>query len=177
MYPEEPAPHPQSLPSKETGPLLIALVIALSALWLLWSGIYDNPLLLGLGAFSVAFVVWMTRRMHPVAEATAGYTLGPRPILYLPWLAWEIVKANFQVARIILDPKLPISPRLIRVPAPQQTDLGRVLYANSITLTPGTVSLDLRGDELLIHALTHEAAEGVRSGEMERRVTRMERPA
>ena len=168
---------PQRLSGKETGQLFIALVVALSALWLLWSGIYDNTLLLGLGACSIAFVVWMTRRMHRVAEAKAGYTLGPRLITYLPWLGWEIVKANLQVARIILDPKLPISPRLIRVPAPQQTDLGRVIYANSITLTPGTVSLDLRGEGLLIHALTHEAAEGVLSGEMERRVTRMERPS
>lgn len=155
--------------------MFIALVVALSALWLLWSGIYDNTLILLLGACSVAFVSWTTLRMDRIAQASVSYAIGPRLITYLPWLGWEIVKANFQVARIILDPKLPISPHLIRIPAPQRTDLGRVIYANSITLTPGTVSLDLRDDGLLVHALTQESAEGVLSGEMERRVNHMER--
>ena len=159
--------------AEETDLFVIVLVVALSALWLLWSGIYDNALVLGLGACSIAFVVWVTRRMHRVAEATVGYKLGPRLIGYLPWLGWEIVKANLQVARIILDPKLPISPRLIRVPAPQRTDLGRVIYANSITLTPGTVTIDLVDDKLTVHALTKAGLEGVESGEMDRRVPTM----
>ena len=78
------------------------------------------------------------------------------------------------VAKRILSPRLPISPRVIRVKAGQQSDLARVIYANSITLTPGTVSLSLEGDEIEVHALTREAAEELESGKMDRRVTRTE---
>jgi multicomponent Na+:H+ antiporter subunit E len=78
------------------------------------------------------------------------------------------------VARRILDPKLPISPRLIKVKATQKRDLGRVIYANSITLTPGTVSVKMDGDEITVHALTREAAEGVETGAMDAKVTRLE---
>ena len=70
---------------------------------------------------------------------------------------------------------LDISPRIIRVRASQQTELAQVIYANSITLTPGTVSVDLRDGEVLVHALHAEAAEGVESGEMDRRCTALER--
>jgi len=97
-----------------------------------------------------------------------------RALRYLPWLMWQIVKANVDVARCILDPHLPIRPTVIRVKAGQRRDLGRVIYANSITLTPGTVSIDLEGDEIHVHALTREAAEGLRSGVMDRKVTELE---
>ena len=86
----------------------------------------------------------------------------------------EIVKANIAVALRIVSPRLPIRPRVIRVRAGQRTDIGRVIYANSITLTPGTVTVDTEGDHITVHALTPEAAEGVLSGEMDRRVTRVE---
>ncbi len=98
----------------------------------------------------------------------------PRLLLYAPWLVWEVVKANIDVARRILTPSLPISPRMIKVKAGQQSDLGRVIYANSITLTPGTVSVDVEDDTILVHALTKEAADGVETGEMDRKVTRLE---
>ena len=78
------------------------------------------------------------------------------------------------VALRILNPGLPISPRLVRVRAGQRTDVGRVLYANSITLTPGTVTIDTEGDTITVHALTAEAAAGVESGEMDRRASRAE---
>ncbi|MDP6037346.1 MAG: Na+/H+ antiporter subunit E, partial [Candidatus Latescibacteria bacterium] len=74
----------------------------------------------------------------------------------------------------VLSPGLPISPRVVRVVATQKTDLCRVIYANSITLTPGTVSLVLDGEEIVVHALTKEAADDVESGDMDRRVTGLE---
>lgn len=84
--------------------------------------------------------------------------------------------ANIDVARRILNPKLPIAPMMIRVKASQKGDLARVIFANSITLTPGTVSVDMQGDEIAVHALTPEAAEFDETGEMDRRVSRLETP-
>ena len=113
----------------------------LSAIWLLWSGYWDphdDKLILGFGLASVLGVMAISARMDRFADSPRRYRLGLRPLLYLPWLAWEIVKANIDVALIILNPRLPINPRLIRVPAPQKTAVGQVMYANSITLTPDT---------------------------------------
>jgi len=99
-----------------------------------------------------------------------------RVVAYVPWLAWEIVKANVDVARRILAPGRPrIAPRLVRVRASQRSELGQVVYANSITLTPGTVSVDLTDGELLVHALHADAAAGVEAGAMDRRCAALER--
>lgn len=151
----------------------IGLAVLLAGVWLLWSGHY-GPLLLSLGAVSLALVVWISLRMRIVDEEGAPIQLPLRLVLYLPWLVLEIVKANVDVSLRILRPGLPISPRLIRVRAGQRTDVGRVIYANSITLTPGTVSIDTEGDDITVHALTRGAAEGVLSGAMDRRVRRLE---
>ena len=82
--------------------------------------------------------------------------------------------ANIDLTKRLLNPKLPINPQMIRVTASQKGDLGRVIYANSITLTPGTVSVDMQDDKIVIHALTSEADDEDKSGEMDRRVTRLE---
>ena len=156
---------------------IIRLVVTfgvLSGIWLLWSGITDNPLILGFGVASVLGVMAVSSRMDRIAEAGRSYRFGLRPLLYIPWLLWQIVMANIDVARIILNPKLPISPCLISAPARQKTAVGQAMYANSITLTPGTISLDVRNDQILIHALTSSAAQGVQSGDMGQRIARME---
>lgn len=151
----------------------ISLALVLFALWLLLSGHYV-PLLIGLGALSVLLVVTIALRMDVVDREGHPIHLSPKALLYWPWLAWEIVKANLDVARRILDPRLPISPIVIRLKASQKSDLGRVIYANSITLTPGTVSIDIDGEHIEVHALTREAAQALRTGDMDRRVTRFE---
>ena len=84
-------------------------------------------------------------------------------IRYFIFLILEIVKANFIVACIVLNPKLPISPGLIALKISLQRDLPRVTYANSITLTPGTITVDLDGDRLLVHGMTKDHVSGVRS--------------
>jgi multicomponent Na+:H+ antiporter subunit E len=145
----------------------------LFAVWLLWSGHFD-PFLIIVGALSSLAVVLLARRMGIVDRESAPIEVTLGALGYLPWLAWQIVKANLQVARRILDPRLPIHPSLIRVRAGQRTDLGRVIYANSITLTPGTVSVRVEDEEITVHALTAEAADELRGGEMERRVRRLE---
>jgi multicomponent Na+:H+ antiporter subunit E len=151
----------------------IALMAVLLAVWLLWSGHY-TALLITLGVLSVVAVVALAHRMGITDEEGAPIDLAWPALRYSPWLAWEIIKANIDVASRIVRPSLPISPRLIRVRADLRTDVGRAIYANSITLTPGTVSVEFEGDEIVVHALTREAAEGLQTGEMERRVRRLE---
>ncbi|MFZ1640040.1 MAG: Na+/H+ antiporter subunit E [Candidatus Contendobacter sp.] len=148
-------------------------------LWLLLSGHFTAPLLLAFGAFSCALVVWIARRVEandPEKHTASWRWWSPRAIAYWPWLLWQIVLANLDVAKRILDPQLPISPVMIRLRPSQRSDWGRVIYAHSITLTPGTVTTDLLdGDVLEVHALTREAAESLRGGDMDRRATELER--
>ena len=132
-------------------------------------------LLTSLGAVCCLAVVLIARRMQVVDREGAPIEVTPRAqLLYAPWLIWQIVKANVDVARRILHPALPIRPHVIRIRAGQKTDLGRVIFANSITLTPGTVTIDLEGDDLTVHALTDEAAAGLAGGEMDRCVSSAE---
>jgi len=146
----------------------------MAALWLTWSGIYDNPMILGFGVVSCLLVTWICLKMDSVDGANPGYGLGFRIVLYIPWLILEIIKSNLHVAKVVLSPSLPIQPRLVRAKVTQKTDLGKVIYANSITLTPGTITLDARGDDFLVHALTEVTAAGVEEGGMDRKVTWLE---
>jgi multicomponent Na+:H+ antiporter subunit E len=149
--------------------LLLAGV--LSGVWLLLSGHYA-PLLLGIGALSVALVLLVANRMQVRDIDVLRYVV--RGWGYWYWLTVEVVKSNLDVARCVLAGESAISPRLVRLKASQKTDLGKVTYANSITLTPGTVTVDVSGDELLVHALTREAAAALEAGEMDRRVRLLE---
>ncbi len=148
--------------------------LVLVAVWLLWSG-HTEPLLLAFGLASVLAVVAISHRMDRFSGTDRNEYPGFGFLAYLPWLVWQIFKSNIDVARIILSPALPISPRLVQVSTTQRTELGKVIHANSITLTPGTISLDLRDDQILVHALTAESAQGVESAEIDRRVSRIER--
>jgi multicomponent Na+:H+ antiporter subunit E len=151
----------------------ISLGVVLYAVWWLLSGHLD-PLLLGLGAACSLLVVVIAWRMDVIDHEGHPVQLTWRILLYWPWLVWEIAKANLEVARIIVDPKLPISPEVIRVRASQKSELGQVIYANSITLTPGTVSVDVADNAIDVHCLTRELAAGLQQGEMDRRVARVE---
>lgn len=151
----------------------ISLVAFLVATWLLLSGHYE-PLLLVFGAISCTIVALLAYRMQVIDYESHPIHLGWRLPVYLIWLLWEIVKANIDVAKRILHPRLPISPTVFTLPATQPTELGHVLYANSITLTPGTVTLQVERDEVEVHALSQEAADDLAKGEMDRRVTWIE---
>lgn len=155
---------------------VLSLTLVLGVVWLAWSGHLDSALLLGLGAASIAIVVVLCARLGVIDAEGAPLDLSfARLIAYVPWLAWEIVKANLDVSRRILTPgSPPVSPRWVRVRASQRGDLARVIHANSITLTPGTISADVQGDEILVHAL-HEGAEaGVLEGSIDRRCSALE---
>lgn len=150
-----------------------SLGLALFALWLLLSGHY-TPMLLGLGAASCLLVVTIAYRMDVIDREGHPIQLSVRALVYWPWLFWEIVKANIDVLKRILHPSLPISPTVTTVRATQKTELGHVIYGNSITLTPGTVTLDMKGDDLVVHALSTDGAEALETGDMDRRVTAFE---
>ena len=151
----------------------LSLFILLFLSWLLLSGTY-TALLLGFGVLSCLLVVAVCRRMKIVDPEGHPIHLIPGLLRYMPWFLWAIVKSNLDVVRRIVHPRMPLSPRLIRVEASQKTHLGQVIYANSITLTPGTVSVETDEGTIDVHALTRESAEDVRSGDMDRRVTDME---
>ena len=151
----------------------LSLGALLFGLWILLSG-HLEPLLLWLGGASTLAVLWIAHRMDVVDHEGHPIQLGWRALTYFPWLAWEIVTANIEVARLILDPKLPVGPVLLTVRASQKTDLCRAIYANSITLTPGTVTVALVGGRLQVHALTEDLAAGLETGDMDLRVSRVE---
>ncbi len=152
---------------------VLSLIFVLSAVWLLLSGHYDT-VFYGLGAVSVALTVWVSARMKVIDHEGHPFHIAGRVFIYFPWLFWEIIKSNIDVARRVLSPSLPISPRVFVVQASQKTAVGRTIYANSITLTPGTVTIDVRGSELEVHALTEASAEGIQSGVMDAHATRFE---
>ena len=152
---------------------IIGLTFSLSAFWLLMSGHY-TPLILFLGTISVGFVLYLTKRMDSLDEDTFEFKLKRRHFSYWSWLAKEIFKANLDVAKVILAPNMKLSPRILRVPTSQSSELGTVIYANSITLTPGTVSVDIEGDEIIVHALTQELMDGLTEGDMDKRVNYLE---
>ena len=152
---------------------LASLATVLFVFWLILSGHY-TALLIVLGIVTVAGTVMLARRMRIVDTEGHPIELAPRAPAYWGWLSVEIAKSAWTVSRIILDPKLPVTPTLVRLKASQKTDLGVNVYANSITLTPGTITLEAVNGELLVHAVTREGAEDLREGAMDRRVTRFE---
>jgi multicomponent Na+:H+ antiporter subunit E len=154
-------------------PRAFGLGAILYGFWLLLSGHY-TPLLLGLGVASCALVVYLCLRMDVVDHESVSVHINGRFWLYVPWLMKEIFVANLVVAKIILDPKLPISPGMCVFHGSQQTDLGRAIYANSITLTPGTITTNIEGNEFHIHALTTADLETDEENQMDRRCTRVE---
>jgi multicomponent Na+:H+ antiporter subunit E len=154
----------------------VALAASLFVFWLLLSGIYTPFLVLaGLGA-SIA-VALLARRMEITDREGHPIDLALAALAYWPWLLKEIVKSGWQVSRIILDPRLPISPTLVRFKPSQKTTVALATHANSITLTPGTITVEADSEEFLVHALTREGAVSVAGSEMDRRVSRLDRGA
>lgn len=149
------------------------LWVVLFALWLLLSGVY-KPMMLSFGVGTCALAVFVALRMGTLDEESAPFHLALRAVAYVPWLVWDILRCNVQLARIVLSPRLPIDPAIVHFRASQRTDLGRFVYANSITLTPGTVTTGVVGDDFEVHALSREMVDGSEENEMNRRVAALE---
>ena len=151
----------------------LSLAFVLMVLWLGNSGHY-SPLFLSLGALSVVFAVWVSHRMDVVDHESQPLHLSGHISFFYCWLVGKIILSNIDVVKRIWLGNKSISPCVARLPLSQKTDMGKVIYANSITLTPGTVSMDIEGATVLVHALTAESIAELRGDEMNRRVSDLE---
>jgi multicomponent Na+:H+ antiporter subunit E len=156
-----------------TGRPLI-MMAALAALWLLLSGYWNYATLVAFGVFSVGLTLWFADRADVIDREGVPSSVFPGIFSYMSWLFLEIGKANIQVAREVLKKDIKLAPKLIKVPAPQPSDLTRTIFANSVTLTPGTVTVDVREDSLLVHALDETFADIPAICEMGDKATRLE---
>jgi len=143
------------------------LLFVLATAWLLWSGIY-TPLLIGLGVLSCAICMYLAYRIDFFRDMFSLQVI-PRLPHYWGWLMPEIIKSSIDVARIVLHPKLPISPTVVEFDAAPQGPVGQAILGNSITLSPGTITLDVYNGRLRIHCLTRAGADELLSGEFNRR--------
>jgi multicomponent Na+:H+ antiporter subunit E len=152
----------------------VSILLVMALIWMLNSGLY-TPLLLSLGALSVLLVVWIAHLMDVVDHESQPVHLTMRLPFYYAWLIKQLLLSNIDVVKRIWLGNRSISPSMAVLPVSQRTDMGRVIYANSITLTPGTVAIDVEGDSVLVHSLTASGIADLRSGEMDRRVSRLEK--
>ena len=151
--------------------------IFMMALWLILSGIY-KPMLIGFGLVSVALVMVIVRRMDQVDGDHVQIRIKPiRFFFYLFWLLIEITKSNWRVTKIILSRTISIRQNLFEVPYTQTSDLGQVIFANSITLTPGTLTIETESGGFLVHALSYDPTDMDALADMDRRVTEIEHGA
>lgn len=153
---------------------IIVPTLGLFVLWLLLSGHYTG-LILSFGAASCILVCVLANRLGVLEPDGRSFAFLGRLVVYAPWLVKEIVLSNIEVAKLIWHPRLPIHPQVIRTRASQRTPLGLACFANSITLTPGTLSLDADEDGVIVvHSIGDATAEGLQTGEMDRRVAALE---
>jgi multicomponent Na+:H+ antiporter subunit E len=148
---------------------ILILALLLIAAWVLWSG-YLKPLLLGLGALSCVLTIWVVRRMGYFDEDTFAFHYDWRLLGFWAWLGREIILSSIQVARVVLRRKIDVEPEVVDIDGSGLGPVDLALLGNSITLTPGTLTLDVYEGRLLVHALTADGAAALRQGEMQRRV-------
>ncbi len=136
----------------------LGLLCALVVFWYTMSGM-NEPLILGLGAVSVIVTMILSWRLKVVDADSSPYGRIIAFLVYWVWLFIEILKANWRVIQACVKADLDINPALVKVKTVCRSDLAKTTFANSITLTPGTVTLAVEGDKLLVHALYEEDAE------------------
>ena len=151
----------------------VTVFLFLSGNWVLWSGYY-NPLLLTLGVFSCGLSVYMAVRMQLLDKEGFPIEIFLSFLAYLPWLLRELVKSGVEISLCVLNPRVHIAPRIVKIKPTQKTSLGLMIYANSITLTPGTVSIGVSNEEIEVHTLTDNAEKDLINGTMNRRVAAIE---
>ena len=152
------------------GGSLLVMAVLLAAAWLLWSGLF-KPLLLALGALSCALVLIVAYRMHLFDRDVLALRFITRLIRFWGWLGREVVRSSLDVTRVVLSRRLPISPTVVEFDAHCTHPVDRAILGNSITLTPGTLTLSIEGQRFVVHALTEDGARDILGGEMDRRLT------
>jgi multicomponent Na+:H+ antiporter subunit E len=158
--------------------LHITLFLTLLAFWFVLSDQY-SPLFIAMGVASAVLVTWV---MTPIVAAVLGGRSQPvsrvperlwRIAVYLVWLAWNVLSSALQVAWIVINPRVPPEPKMLRFRTNLESRFARVLLANTISLVPGTLTVRLDGDEYLVHALVPAAAENLLDGRMQTMIARM----
>jgi multicomponent Na+:H+ antiporter subunit E len=169
---DRPVPSGKNSPPRAHASSIVLLAVLLGAAWLLWSGFF-KPLLLALGAFSCVLVLIVSYRMHLFDTDFFALRYMSRLLRYWAWLGREVVRSSMGVTRAVLSPGLPISPTVTEFDAHCEHPVDRTILGNSITLTPGTLTLSIDGQRFVVHALTEEGARDIIGGEMDRRVSRL----
>ena len=132
---------------------LLVLLIVYSIIWIALSGLFDT-ILLSFGVFSVLLVLFVLRRMSILDKEPVKFHMSVlKSIGYSFWLLKEILKSNFNVCKIILSPKINVDQNLFNVPLEPKGEAAKVIFANSITLTPGTITVETEAKSLLVHSL------------------------
>ena len=154
---------------------LVLISATLFAYWLLLSGHYNLWLVASGAVLSVLVVAFCLFKGLTDAEGFPIEKL-PRALIYWPWLGWQMVLSALNVTKLILNPRLPISPTMVKVNTLQRSAVGLTTYANSITMTPGTISVEVseQGKTIWVHAITLENAAGFADDEMNRQVAWMD---
>ncbi|MFK8012083.1 MAG: Na+/H+ antiporter subunit E [Marinicellaceae bacterium] len=152
----------------------ISLFVSLAIFWLVNSGHYTILLLL-IGVASVVFVVLIARRMDVIDHESQPIHLTFKLPSYYMWLIKEVLSSNIKVVKHIWLGNKTITPTMTYIKCNQKTDMGKVIFANSITLTPGTVAIDMDDDQILVHALVEEELQNLINGDMDHRVCQLEK--
>lgn len=152
----------------------LALFLLLGVDWALLSGQFHNSFLITAGALCIAFVVWMSGRMGLLDDEGVPARFYPRLVAYAPYLFWQVILSNWDVLKRVWSSEPAIDPRVTRVPYGTRAPFVTTTYANSITLTPGTVTIDVGEREMTIHCLTREGEESFADPGMERECKKLE---
>jgi multicomponent Na+:H+ antiporter subunit E len=147
-------------------PLLLFL------LWVLLSGKLD-PFHLVVGGLVVSFVVWQMQGLPALQPPELPRLRYARVLPYAGWLLWQMILSAVQVARVVIHPRRHLNPQLIQFRCEQPSLIAGVVLANSITLTPGTLTIELQDHRFVVHALTTKTAADLLTGDMARRVARL----
>ncbi len=155
----------------------LPFTLVLFVVWIILSGKFDT-FHLGVGLVTAQIVSRLTQRLVALPPRIGALDHAPttgvvwvRVVLYIPWLAWQVILSSIHIATVVLHPRLPIAPRIVTVSGGLPHTLARLTLAHSITLTPGTVTVDVQDDEFVVHALTEATAESLTTkGAMPQRV-------
>ena len=148
--------------------------IAMFLFWILLSGEFTFILITS-GVVASLIVAYLSHDIF-IGKADLKTETGRvfKFIVYIPWLLWEIILANVEIAYLVLSPKPLVDPQIVRFKNDLKTDLGIVTLAHSITLTPGTVTVEANREEFVIHAIWQKSADGIIGGEMQQKVKKIE---
>ncbi len=157
---------------------IAGFLVVSATLFAFWVGLSSQhtPFFVGMGAVAAVSVAALTHDL--VMDAVAGGRLPWRLLplrswrfaSYLVWLLSRMIVASVQVAYYVLHPRMPLDPGIVRFPTRLRSRLARTMVANTITLIPGTLTVDLVGDEYIVHTFVPSSADDLISGELQRKV-------